>query len=309
MKGMASKPRSINEWVKRYLKDQRPRSKSLIVTIFGDALAPNFSAIWLSELIELLQPFAVNDRLVRTSSFRLIEEGWLESVRDGRRSHYALTATGIRRFEHAYRRIYTPPIGDWNQKWTLMIFPRAASASERNQLRTELMWEGFGVVAPGIFLRPSADPQSLSEILEQLDAQLRPIVLESTDATELSTRSASELTAECWNLHEISETYRSFVALFDPVVGLAADGLTPESAFVLQTLLMHSFRRASLHDPRLPSELLGSDWPGHRAYELCRQLYCLTYRQTHRYLKGKLSQALADKVPDAVLDRFGGLDR
>lgn len=309
MKGMASKPRSINEWVKRYLKDQRPRSKSLIVTIFGDALAPNISAVWLSELIELLQPFAVNDRLVRTSSFRLIEEGWLESVRDGRRSRYALTPTGIRRFEHAYRRIYTPRMSGWNQKWTLLAFPRTGSASDRNQLRNELVWEGFGMLAPGIFLRPSTDPQSLSEILEQLDPQQRPIVLESMDATGLPARPMSELTDDCWNLSEISDTYRSFIALFKPVVGLAADGLAPESAFVLQTLLMHSFRRASLHDPRLPSDLLGTDWPGHGAYELCRQLYRLTYRQTHGYLKDKLSHALADPVPDVVLSRFGGLDR
>jgi len=306
---MASKPRSISEWVRRYLKDQKPRSKSLIVTIFGDALAPNLNAIWLSELIELLQPFDVSDRLVRTSCFRLIEEGWLESARDGRRSQYALTATGIRRFEHAYRRIYTPRISGWNQKWTLMFFPRLASASERNQLRNELTWEGFGVLAPGIFLRPSTDLQSLSEILEPLEPQQRPIILDSMDAAGLPARPVSELVAECWNLSEISETYRSFIALFEPVVDLAMNGLTPESAFVLQTLLMHSFRRASLHDPRLPSGLLGDDWSGERAYELCRQLYRLTYRETHRYLKGKLSHSLASKVPDTVQSRFGGLDR
>ncbi|WP_028082014.1 phenylacetic acid degradation operon negative regulatory protein PaaX [Solimonas soli] len=304
---MASKPRSVNEWIKRYLKEEKPRSKSLIVTIFGDALVPNVSGVWLSELIELLQPFAVNERLARTSCFRLIEEGWLESARDGRRSRYALTPSGIRRFEHAYRRIYNPPQSGWNRKWTLVVFPRSGSALDRNGLRNELAWEGFASLAPGVFVHPSADTQSLAEILEQLEPQQRPIVLDAADAPDLGARAVSELTGECWNLSEISDTYRGFIDFFEPAVSLASEGMSPENAFVLQTLLMHSFRRASLHDPRLPGDLLGADWPGHAAYDLCRRLYRLTYRDTHRFLKAKLSEPIGQGVPDSVLQRFDGL--
>ena len=54
-----------------------PRSKSLVMTIFGDAIAPHGGAVWLGSLIELLAPFGVNDRLLRTSVFRLAQEGWL----------------------------------------------------------------------------------------------------------------------------------------------------------------------------------------------------------------------------------------
>ena len=53
----------------------------------------------------VLAPFGVNDRLARTSMFRLTEDGWFESRRQGRRSLYALTAQGVRRFAHASRRI------------------------------------------------------------------------------------------------------------------------------------------------------------------------------------------------------------
>lgn len=305
---MAGKPRSINEWIRRYLREEKPRSKSLIVTIFGDALAPNVDAVWLSELIELLQPFAVNERLVRTSCFRLIDEGWLESTRDGRRSRYALTSSGLRRFEHAYRRIYKPPQSTWNRRWTLVMFPRSGSASDRNELRNELAWEGFGSLAPGVFIHPSADAQSLAEILDPLEARQRPIVLDATDAPGLNTRGVAELTSECWNLAEVGDTYRDFVNLFEPVVSLTSESLSPENAFVLQTLLMHSFRRASLHDPHLPADLLGADWPGHAAYELSRKLYRLTYRDTHRFLKTRLSGRIGPGIADAVLHRFAGLN-
>jgi phenylacetic acid degradation operon negative regulatory protein len=305
---MASKPRSINEWITRYLTEEKPRSKSLIVTIFGDALAPNVNGVWLSELIELLQPFAVNERLARTSCFRLTEEGWLESTRDGRRSQYALTPSGIRRFEHAYRRIYNLPQSDWNGQWTLVVFPKSGSALDRNGLRNELAWEGFGSLTPGVFVHPGADARSLAEILEQLEPQLRPIVLNAADAPNLASRPVSELTGECWNLAEIGDKYRGFISAFEPIVHLASKGMSPEDAFVLQTLLMHSFRRASLHDPRLPTTLLGANWPGHAAYELCRNLYRLTYRNTHRFLKAKLSENLEQGIPASVLHRFGGLD-
>ena len=48
----------------------------------------------------------MNERLVRTSVFRLAREGWLEATPVGRRSLYRLTRDGARRFEQAYRRIY-----------------------------------------------------------------------------------------------------------------------------------------------------------------------------------------------------------
>jgi phenylacetic acid degradation operon negative regulatory protein len=121
------------------LKDEPPRSKSLIVTIFGDSIVPQASEIWLSELIELLKPFSVNERLVRTSAFRLAEEGWLESQREGRRSRYSLTPSGKQRVEHAYHRIYDPPSQHWKGTWTIVILSKTGNQiANRAELRREL---------------------------------------------------------------------------------------------------------------------------------------------------------------------------
>ena len=68
-----------------------------MVTLFGDSIAPRSSGLWLGELIQLLRPFHMNERLVRTSTFRLAEEGWLEPQRQGRRSRYSLTTSGVQR--------------------------------------------------------------------------------------------------------------------------------------------------------------------------------------------------------------------
>ncbi len=62
-----------------------PRASSLIITVWGDAIAPHGGAVMLAGLIELLAPFGINERLVRTSVFRLAREGWLAAKPVGRR--------------------------------------------------------------------------------------------------------------------------------------------------------------------------------------------------------------------------------
>src|SRR6476469_5459697 len=111
----------IRSWIASYLSSNPPRSKSLVITIFGDSIAPHGGAAWLGSLIELLKPFGVNERLVRSSVFRLAEQGWIEAQRQGRRSEYSLTASGKRRFEQAYRKIYSRPPEPWDWQWTVVF--------------------------------------------------------------------------------------------------------------------------------------------------------------------------------------------
>ena len=80
------------------------RGKSLIVTVFGDAIMPHGGRAWLGSLIRLVQPLGLSERMVRTSVFRLAKDDWLEGTPIGRRSYYSLTGSGRHRFEAAHRR-------------------------------------------------------------------------------------------------------------------------------------------------------------------------------------------------------------
>ena len=51
------------------------RAGSLITTVFGDSIAPRGGTVWLGSLIRAMAEFGVNERLVRTSVFRLAREG------------------------------------------------------------------------------------------------------------------------------------------------------------------------------------------------------------------------------------------
>jgi phenylacetic acid degradation operon negative regulatory protein len=308
---MQSKKGAIDNWIQRVLKEDPPRSKSLIITIFGDSIAPYSPGIWLGDLVKLLRPFDVNERLVRTSGFRLAEEGWLKSQRDGRRSHYSLTSSGEHRVQHAYHRIYDPPPQRWDGNWTLVIFNKGGNpGAGRVELRRELGWEGFGVLGSGIFLHPCADLAALREILSRLKLSRNAAVLQAHDLQTVSSCPVTEIAAGCWNLESVATHYRRFLRRFQPALAALHAPMDPETAFIVQTLLIHSFRRAVLHDPRLPADLLPQDWPGHAAYTLCRELYRLTYRATQAYLADHLKDAANQvlKPNRAFRRRFGGLE-
>lgn len=309
---MTARNRPIDDWIARYLVEEQPKSKSLIISVFGDSIAPRTDGVWLGELIDLMAPFGVNERLVRTSSFRLIDEGWLESVRDGRRSRYTLTPQGRRRFAHAYRRIYTPPPRDWNGQWTFVVMTRAGAATpERAELRRELEWEGFGMLAPGVFAHPSIEEHLLAEILDQLGLRERAVVLGARDLPGLQARPVSALTGEYWDLGAVGAEYRRFLQRFETVPDLlpAGDSTAAATRFAVQTLLIHSFRRVSLHDPRLPEALLPADWPGHAAYALARRIYRHTFLGTQAYVSATLSDLTSPPVPDPdALQRFGSAE-
>ena len=74
---------------------QRPlRSTSLIVTVFGDTISQHGARVWLGSLVRVLGSLGVDERLVRTSVFRLVRDGWLSAEKVGRRSFYGFSPRG-----------------------------------------------------------------------------------------------------------------------------------------------------------------------------------------------------------------------
>ena len=312
--GTAAEAR-IARWIRRELAARPPRAKSLVVTVWGDALAPHGGAVWLSGLIRLLAPLGLNERLVRTSVYRLAREGWLSARQEGRRSRYCLTEQGERRFEHAYRRIYAPPADRWDGRWEIVLAPAAAlRAVQRRELRKELWWEGFGDVAPGVFVRPARTgaADAVGEIARRLGMKRGVSVVAGRDVPGPDVWQLQALVRECWNLAALATEYRRFIERFEPMArAFRSAGLDPEQSFVVRSLLIHAFRRASLHDPRLPAALLPAGWPAAAAYALCRDLYMLAQAQAERHLESTLDTGRGSFPPAAAYfyRRFGGLRR
>ncbi|TRZ90605.1 MAG: phenylacetic acid degradation operon negative regulatory protein PaaX [Rhodocyclaceae bacterium] len=306
------KSRHISQWIKDFLDQHPTRANSLIITVYGDFIAPHGGTVWLGSLIRLVQPLGINERLVRTSVYRLSEEKWLVSEQLGRKSYYSLTTSGRRRFEHAYRRIYFAPQETWTGEWQLVMMPSSLSGAQRDALRKELAWAGYGSLASGILAHPSADTEALLDILQETGAHDKVVAMKAVNISALSSKPLQELVHECWNLDVLSAKYLDFIELFRPVLRTmrAAGSLDPEQCFMVQTLLMHYFRRALLHDPQLPSQLLPANWSGGVARQLCRDLYGITYPLAQQHLLSVCTTANGP-LPAAgpyFYERFGGLE-
>jgi phenylacetic acid degradation operon negative regulatory protein len=304
----------INRWIQRQLTRAPPNAKSLVISLWGDSIAPHGGALWLSGLIELLGPFGINERLVRTSVYRLAREGWLVSKAEGRRSLYRLTRQGQRRFEHAYRRVYAPPATDpWDGGWHLVIVPPGSiDESSRRELRKELEWDGYGVLGPGLFARPAlpGNEDALDETARALGIS-GSIALVTARTLPHAIGSITSLTRDCWDLKNVAGAYHGFVGRFQGVaraLGRGADP-APQQCFVLRTLLIHEFRRVTLHDPQLPAELLPANWPEAVAYALCRDVYRLTHERAERFLAASLEESRGElrSASPEFYERFGGL--
>jgi phenylacetic acid degradation operon negative regulatory protein len=303
---------SSHQWISHFLGTDPPRSKSLVMTIFGDAIAPHGGRLWLGSLIELVAPLGVTDRLVRTSVFRLVQEGWLVAHREGRRSSYALQPDAAPRFARANRRIYAPPGVDWDGRWTLLLAPNGSIDSAlRAAVRKELEWEGFAMLAPGLLAHPAAAPDSVAEVLRRVEGRDKVFVCAATELPDVGARPLAELVREGWDLSGVMAGYRRFIDAFTPLLDLLgnAPAPDPEQAFIVRTLLIHAYRRVQLHDPMLPLALLPQPWPGSDAFALARAIYRLVWAPAERHLMDVLRREDTD-APEAdagLVERFGGL--
>ena len=307
---MANPPSSVGRYIARLLKDDPPRAKSLCVSLLGDALACHGGAIWLGGIIELLEPLGINERLLRTSVFRLVAQGWLQAERHGRRSLYQLSDQGRRHTAHASQRIYEGPAADWNGEWTLVALPRLGNngLAERTELRRELAWEGFGMIAPGLFAHPQADAHTAHGILEKLGIPDKALVLSGRDLAGAGGLPIASLAPQCWNLDTLAAQYRQFSRQFGPLGKLLDDPLGPADAFAARMLLLHTWRRIVLHDPQLPVPMLPERWPGHAARTLCGQIYWKLFDASEQHLDAIAGRENARYTPLSaeVYTRFKG---
>lgn len=292
---------------------QRPlRAGSLIVTLYGDVLAPRGGTAWLGSLINALEPFGLNDRLTRTSVFRLAKDGWLTSTPVGRKSYYGLTDVGQRRFEAAAKRIYAAPVDDWDGQWLLVLI-NGLEASTKEQVRKELGWLGFGSLAPGLLGHPNPDTPAIMEFLKEQKLEDDVWLMHGQRVAMTSGQTVRDWVSRSWQLEDLENRYEKFLQQFRPIYQAArsARQLDPEMAFRTRVLLIHEYRKVHLRDPLLPNTLLPAAWPGRSAYQLCRNLYGKVVTDSERYVTEQFETADGPlpAVSSYFFDRFGGMSK
>lgn len=306
---LAADPDTLAALARETISTLKPRAKSLIVTVFGDAILPHGGTAWLSDLIRLMEAFAVGERVVRTAVFRLTQDGILTARQIGRRSIYSLTDSGRQDFDAAQRRIYAPvrTRRATDAPWQIALLTNAVDSSERDALRKALGWAGYGALGPQVLLGIGGDLDRAKQELIHLGLDDRVALFEAVPGSTLAPLHA--LSRETWDLEATDMAYRAFIDGFAPVLHALEKPrgqLTPETAFVLRILMVHVYRRALLRDPGLPADIMPETWSGHRATELSAQIYDMLRQPAQAHL-GTVVSGVDGSLPppsEAYFSRF-----
>lgn len=308
---LMNKINTLDSLISHFQRQKPIRASSLVITLYGDAIEPHGGTVWLGSLIKLLKPMGINERLMRTTIFRLTQDAWLTSDKVGRKSYYSLTGSGRRKFEQAFRRVYNTNQAAWDGSWCLIMTQRL-SADERKQLLDDLEWQSFCVLTGHLIGSPNTNLSDVNTVLASSGLQNKVIVFETHQQEELAGRQVRMLVRESWELDILGAYYQEFINLFRPVWQELdeKDNLDPESSFLTRTLLIHEYRKLLLRDPQLPEELLPGDWEGRAARQLCRNIYRKVTPAAEQWLERSLETA-DGPLPEASQSfyrRFGGLN-
>jgi phenylacetic acid degradation operon negative regulatory protein len=246
-----------------------PKPRSLIIDLFGEYLRFADARVRLAHLTTLLGAFDVSPATVRVTMSRLKREGWFTTERDSRETIYQLSDEMLEVMREGRTRIFAPPSGEWNGEWTMVIYQLSEDErQEREQLRKQLAWHGFGSLTTSTWLAAGDREAVAVSLIDVLPPG-------SADVLTCRTRGPEhdrDLTERCWDLVALAEEYRTYIKEHEHLAERAAS-LDGVDALVARTLLISGYRHFPFRDPMLPRDLQPDGWPGVEAYQLFRSAH------------------------------------
>ncbi len=244
--GMREDPKTwFAESVEVLTYNRNQRVWSIIVTIFGDLAQRPGDRISGAVLSRLTEPMGIKPEAMRVALHRLRGDGWIQSEREGRASHYSLTESGLAQSRAASPRIYQRSL-DTPEAWQLSVAPPARQGGKGARDKA-MRRKGVLPVAPGVFLT-SAQAETVPDSLTMVG-----IVDHVPD----------------WLRHKIAPApvmlaYEDLEIALDRFAAKceAMPPLGPLQIATLRTILVHVWRKALFSHADLPPHFFPEGWKG-----------------------------------------------
>ena len=235
------------------------RARSALFDVYGDHLRSRGDQAPVSALIRLLEPVGIAEPAVRTAISRMAAQGWLEPTRVDAAPGYRASPRAIERLSEAAARIYRSAPEPWDGRWRLLFLEAPRHRGERDRLRQELTYLGYGEHAPGVWLCPFDRP----EVGRGGGACRRLAPATPSPWSSTRTRWAPGTSPPSPRRTPRGRAWRDRLVNGEP-----AHADEDEKAFAARFRLVHEWRKFLFDDPGLPARLLPADWPGVPAAEL-----------------------------------------
>jgi phenylacetic acid degradation operon negative regulatory protein len=245
-------------------------------------------AVYSGSLIEVFARLGVSEEAVRSTLARMVKRNLLARHRRGRKTYIGLTERAEQVLDDGRRRVWeTGAVNrEWDGMWTLVGFSLPDNLrTTRHDLRSQLVWAGFGLLQSGLWVAPGTkDVSAVLTSLESSDLQVDDHVT-VLQARALKPTESADLVRKAFDTEQIAGRYRAFLDRWDTPHPLpaAADDLARQ-------LLLHTdWLQLIRQDPHLPAEHLPQDWPAIRAEQVFH-----TLARRYEPAAGKLAAAIVD---------------
>jgi phenylacetic acid degradation operon negative regulatory protein len=289
-----ARPRTIHGEMRRArCGTLRPvHARSALFDLYGDHLLGRGGSAPVAALIRLLAPLGVRAPAVRTAISRMVAQGWLapEEVAGpaGPVPGYALTERARLRLDRAGSRIYRTGSADWDGRWHVRVLAPIADRSRRERVRSQLRFLGTAPISDSTWVSPHASVE-VDQLLR--DEGIVAACLTTSDLSPV------ELVLDAFDVDRLGREYDAWISSTAGLVDSAGAAPDDESAFVVRSALVHSWRKFLFSDPGLPASLLPPDWPGLRAAAFFDQHAARLLPAADRYVDRCLTPTIAGARP------------
>jgi phenylacetic acid degradation operon negative regulatory protein len=223
-------------------------------------------AVYSGSVIDVFARLDVSEEAVRSTLARMVKRNLLTRHRQGRKVYFGLTSHAVEVLGDGRRRVWeTGAVNrDWDGTWTVVGFSLPDSRrSTRHDLRSRLIWNGFGLLQNGLWIAPGK--KDVTDVIASLELGDHVTVL---TASAFKPTEAADLVRKAFDIGRIAGRYRAFLTQWDvprPLPGAPDD--------LARQLLLHTdWLQLVRQDPHLPAEHLPPDWPAIRAEQVFQAL-------------------------------------
>jgi phenylacetic acid degradation operon negative regulatory protein len=263
------------------------RPQSLMLAFFGNhVLEEGDLCVYSGSIIDVLGRVGVGEQAVRSTLTRMVSRGLLRRQREGRRMYFGLTEQATRVLQDGRTRIWREGAvnDDWDGNWTLLGFSLPeARQRERHDLRSRLVWSGFGALYSGLWIAPGRVDVAAVVAELGLTAHVKIFHASADEATDIGL-----MIRDTWNLESVAARYVSFDKRWTAHLN-AGPGDDPIGT---RLRLVSEWLWTIRTDPRLPARHLPPDWPARPAQDTFRKVAEQTAAPARR-----LAHELLDTTP------------
>jgi phenylacetic acid degradation operon negative regulatory protein len=263
------------------------RPQTLVLTLFGDYVLGRSVCIYSGSLVDAAARVDVAEHAARSTLTRMVNRGLLRRQRHGRRMYFGLTARSERILMDGRRRaLETGAVNhDWDGSWTLLAFSLPdAWQRQRRDLRSQLVWAGFGPLQGGLWIAPGGPDVAPIVAGLGLDAHVRVFRAHADQLTDVS-----QIIRDAYDVDGLARVYEDFLARWEHV---AESGPSPDP-FAAKLRLVADWLQLVRRDPHLPFQHLPDDWPALHAQKVFTHLDDALRRPA-----AEIAEQVLEMIPD-----------